>query len=81
MAPVVWQRHHGADIVATVDTIDGSNHFTAATWLRSNPTVVVRHHRPIDNIDSAKIKADYLARATFNHVCTIEACGDWRFIP
>ncbi len=76
----MWQRHHGSDIVASVAILEGAPGVTAAVWSRSNPTVVVRHPRPSGNVESAKIKADHLARETFHHVCTIETCGDWRFV-
>jgi hypothetical protein len=79
--PHSWQRRHGPDIVAAVEIIEGSDFWTAATWVRSNPAVIVGRHRLIDNVESAKTKADHLARTQFNHVCTLEACGEWVFAP
>ena len=76
-----WQRDHGSDIVARVQSSDQPNLWAAATWSRSDPTVLIEHHRVIETLSSAKAKADHLARVTFKHVCTLETCGDWLFVP
>jgi hypothetical protein len=67
--------------VATVETAEGSDLWTAVVWLRSDPAVVVRHPRGIEKLLSAKIKADHLARTQFNHLCTVDTCGEWTFVP
>jgi hypothetical protein len=72
----VWQRSHGPDIVSEVQA-DGRGRWTASTWLRHNPTVVVRTPKASESRDSACAKADALARKTFDHTCDLKPCGAW----
>jgi hypothetical protein len=71
-----WQRAHGPDIVCEIQA-DGRGQWSAAVWLRSNPTVAVRTPKVSESRDSACAKADALARKTFDHVCDANVCGNW----
>jgi hypothetical protein len=76
MIMVTWRRAHGADIVAEVRA-DRRGIWTASAWLQSNPTVFATAPKRFDSPESARDKADDLARRTFDHVCLCPDCGDW----
>jgi len=63
------------DIVAEV-VANGRGEWDARAWLTSNPTVVVRIPRAVENLSTAQGKADMLAGKTFDHRCD-ERCGEW----
>jgi len=75
MGMVTWRRHHGHDLVATVVVRQPTAH-TIAVWNESTGAV---HQLPtvFQRLQSAKAAADAYLRSTFDHMCTLESCGDW----
>ncbi len=65
-AASAWRWRHGKDIVAD-ETMDERGLWSAATWPRSNPTVIVRTAKQLHSWDSACAKVGALARQAFAH--------------
>lgn len=75
MGMVTWRRHHGRDLVATVVVRRPRAH-TIAVW--NEATGVVREPRTVfQRLESAKAAADAQVRNSFDHVCSLESCGEW----
>jgi hypothetical protein len=71
-----WRRHHGNAIIAEVRA-DGRGAWSAAVWLRINPTVAICTPKQLESRESACAKADALTRRTFDHTCETATCGNW----
>ena len=76
MSILIWQRSHGADMVAEART-DQRGIWWPTAWRRSQPDVVIRNKTGRPSRQAACARADALVRQTFNHRCQVTTCGEW----